>query len=151
MKEEEEESAKEKSRTVEKISEITAAADGCRETSDRHVLEDAEREAGGEETRRGSALQSVKRALQQEGTTIVTQAEILRELRGEEEEEYDDDDEEEHQHHGRGMHCGATKLSVEQLLELEAKVVDFGNACWTHKQFTSDIQTRQYRCPEVRS
>ena len=31
-----------------------------------------------------------------------------------------------------------------------AKIVDFGNACWTHKQFTSDIQTRQYRCPEVR-
>jgi len=30
-----------------------------------------------------------------------------------------------------------------------AKIVDFGNACWTHKQFTSDIQTRQYRCPEV--
>lgn len=30
-----------------------------------------------------------------------------------------------------------------------AKVVDFGNACWTYKQFTSDIQTRQYRCPEV--
>eukprot|EP00242_Pyramimonas_sp_CCMP2087_P005649 CAMPEP_0198212268 /NCGR_PEP_ID=MMETSP1445-20131203/25620_1 /TAXON_ID=36898 /ORGANISM="Pyramimonas sp., Strain CCMP2087" /LENGTH=768 /DNA_ID=CAMNT_0043886677 /DNA_START=249 /DNA_END=2555 /DNA_ORIENTATION=- len=143
------ESAKEKSRTVEKISEITAAAGGGRETSDRRVLEDAESDAGGEETRRGSTLQSVKRALQQEGTTIVTQAEILRELRGEEEEEYDDDDEEEHQHHGRGMHCGATKLSVEQLLELEAKVVDFGNACWTHKQFTSDIQTRQYRCPEV--
>lgn len=27
--------------------------------------------------------------------------------------------------------------------------MDFGNACWTYKQFTSDIQTRQYRCPEV--
>eukprot|EP00190_Bangiopsis_sp_CCMP1999_P001086 CAMPEP_0198734988 /NCGR_PEP_ID=MMETSP1475-20131203/56470_1 /TAXON_ID= ORGANISM="Unidentified sp., Strain CCMP1999" /NCGR_SAMPLE_ID=MMETSP1475 /ASSEMBLY_ACC=CAM_ASM_001111 /LENGTH=462 /DNA_ID=CAMNT_0044498571 /DNA_START=5 /DNA_END=1393 /DNA_ORIENTATION=- len=29
------------------------------------------------------------------------------------------------------------------------KVVDFGNACWTDRQFTSDIQTRQYRSPEV--
>lgn len=29
------------------------------------------------------------------------------------------------------------------------KIVDLGNACWTYKQFTSDIQTRQYRCPEV--
>ena len=29
------------------------------------------------------------------------------------------------------------------------KIVDLGNACWTYKQFTADIQTRQYRCPEV--
>ncbi|KAI5001047.1 hypothetical protein ZWY2020_011006, partial [Hordeum vulgare] len=33
--------------------------------------------------------------------------------------------------------------------ELGCKLVDFGNACWTYKQFTSDIQTRKYRCPEV--
>jgi len=29
------------------------------------------------------------------------------------------------------------------------KIVDLGNACWTYKQFTADIQTRQYRSPEV--
>ena len=29
------------------------------------------------------------------------------------------------------------------------KIIDFGNACWTYHHFTSDIQTRQYRCPEV--
>lgn len=29
------------------------------------------------------------------------------------------------------------------------KIADFGNACWLDKQFTSDIQTRQYRAPEV--
>ncbi|KAK4535250.1 hypothetical protein CDCA_CDCA04G1275 [Cyanidium caldarium] len=29
------------------------------------------------------------------------------------------------------------------------KLVDFGNACWIHKHFTEDIQTRQYRSPEV--
>jgi serine/threonine-protein kinase SRPK3 len=29
------------------------------------------------------------------------------------------------------------------------KIVDLGNSCWTYKQFSSDIQTRQYRCPEV--
>jgi len=28
-------------------------------------------------------------------------------------------------------------------------VVDFGNACWERQQFTSDVQTRQYRAPEV--
>jgi serine/threonine protein kinase len=29
------------------------------------------------------------------------------------------------------------------------KIVDLGNACWTNKHFTEDIQTRQYRSPEV--
>ncbi|KAF6176857.1 hypothetical protein GIB67_026544 [Kingdonia uniflora] len=34
-------------------------------------------------------------------------------------------------------------------IELKCKVMDFGNACWVDKQFTDDIQTRQYRSPEV--
>ena len=29
------------------------------------------------------------------------------------------------------------------------KIADLGNACWTFKHFTNDIQTRQYRSPEV--
>jgi len=29
------------------------------------------------------------------------------------------------------------------------KLADLGNACWTHKHFTEDIQTRQYRSLEV--
>ncbi|PXF50095.1 Serine/threonine-protein kinase SRPK [Gracilariopsis chorda] len=29
------------------------------------------------------------------------------------------------------------------------KIVDFGNACWVDHHFTEDIQTRQYRAPEV--
>jgi serine/threonine-protein kinase SRPK3 len=29
------------------------------------------------------------------------------------------------------------------------KISDFGNSCWTFKQFTEDIQTREYRSPEV--
>jgi hypothetical protein len=36
--------------------------------------------------------------------------------------------------------------SVEDLVTAHAVVVDFGNACWTYKHFTDDIQTRQYRC-----
>lgn len=32
---------------------------------------------------------------------------------------------------------------------ITVKIADLGNACWTHKHFTSDIQTRQYRAPEV--
>jgi hypothetical protein len=31
----------------------------------------------------------------------------------------------------------------------EAVIVDLGNACWVDKHFSEDIQTRQYRCPEV--
>lgn len=37
----------------------------------------------------------------------------------------------------------------QRLLHTDCKIVDFGNACWTHKHFTDDIQTRQYRSPEV--
>lgn len=29
------------------------------------------------------------------------------------------------------------------------KIADLGNACWIHQHFTEDIQTRQYRSPEV--
>jgi serine/threonine-protein kinase SRPK3 len=31
----------------------------------------------------------------------------------------------------------------------KVKIADFGNACWIHEHFTNDIQTRQYRAPEV--
>lgn len=34
-------------------------------------------------------------------------------------------------------------------INLKCKIVDLGNACWSYNQFTSDIQTRQYRCPEA--
>jgi serine/threonine-protein kinase SRPK3 len=33
--------------------------------------------------------------------------------------------------------------------EIRVKIADLGNACWTDHQFSSDIQTRQYRAPEV--
>ena len=33
--------------------------------------------------------------------------------------------------------------------KVRVKIIDLGNACWVHKHFTSDIQTRQYRSPEV--
>lgn len=38
----------------------------------------------------------------------------------------------------------------ERLITMPCKIVDFGNACWVNKHFTDDIQTRQYRSPEVR-
>ena len=39
--------------------------------------------------------------------------------------------------------------TLEESPGLTFKVVDLGNACWRDRHFTSDIQTRQYRCPEV--
>ncbi|WOG95930.1 hypothetical protein DCAR_0415259 [Daucus carota subsp. sativus] len=51
------------------------------------------------------------------------------------------------QSHRRGSRSARRKLLSE--IDTRCKLVDFGNACWTYKQFTSDIQTRQYRCPEV--
>ncbi|ODA84217.1 hypothetical protein RJ55_02735 [Drechmeria coniospora] len=32
---------------------------------------------------------------------------------------------------------------------ISVKIADLGNACWTNHHFTNDIQTRQYRSPEV--
>ncbi|XP_072305490.1 SRSF protein kinase 3 [Eucyclogobius newberryi] len=33
--------------------------------------------------------------------------------------------------------------------KIQVKIADLGNACWVHKHFTEDIQTRQYRAVEV--
>ena len=32
---------------------------------------------------------------------------------------------------------------------VEVKIVDLGNGCWTYHHFTPEIQTRQYKSPEV--
>jgi hypothetical protein len=46
-----------------------------------------------------------------------------------------------------GSSCAADRLDDGR--PLRCKVVDLGNACWTDRHFSDDIQTRQYRCPEV--
>ncbi|KAL9225591.1 hypothetical protein vseg_001496 [Gypsophila vaccaria] len=43
----------------------------------------------------------------------------------------------------------STRQKLLKSVDGNCKLVDLGNACWTYKQFTADIQTRQYRCPEV--
>lgn len=52
---------------------------------------------------------------------------------------------------GRRASVGGFPISDRSLegIDLRCKVVDFGNACWADKQLTGDIQTRQYRAPEV--
>jgi serine/threonine-protein kinase SRPK3 len=32
---------------------------------------------------------------------------------------------------------------------LKLKICDLGNGCWSYHHFSSEIQTRQYRSPEV--
>ncbi|EAW72812.1 SRSF protein kinase 3 [Homo sapiens] len=49
---------------------------------------------------------------------------------------------------------GASNLLVNPLEpqnadKIKIKIADLGNACWVHKHFTEDIQTRQYRAVEV--
>jgi len=38
---------------------------------------------------------------------------------------------------------------ADALMKSRAVIVDLGNACWTYRHFSEDIQTRQYRAPEV--
>ena len=38
---------------------------------------------------------------------------------------------------------------IDMLMHCRSVVVDLGNACWTYRHFSEDIQTRQYRAPEV--
>ena len=45
-----------------------------------------------------------------------------------------------------------TESSVEDEIDcsiISVKIADLGNACWVGHHFTNDIQTRQYRSPEV--
>ena len=50
------------------------------------------------------------------------------------------------------LNATATPMGVQKQEEKVPelfKIADFGNACWITKHFTEDIQTRQYRSPEV--
>ncbi|KAJ5852645.1 uncharacterized protein N7529_012030 [Penicillium soppii] len=52
---------------------------------------------------------------------------------------------------GISLDKGSTK-SVEEEIDaniISVKIADLGNACWVGHHFTNDIQTRQYRSPEV--
>lgn len=56
-----------------------------------------------------------------------------------------------------GISLNKTTSSKEQSQEdiatamdtISVKIADLGNACWVGHHFTNDIQTRQYRSPEV--
>ncbi|XP_039884878.1 SRSF protein kinase 1b isoform X1 [Simochromis diagramma] len=76
-----------------------------------------------------------------EGDKVEEEMDTLKETKRENEEESSQD--------------GATGSMLVNPLDplnadkLQVKIADLGNACWVHKHFTDDIQTRQYRSLEV--
>ncbi|KAH8590684.1 kinase-like domain-containing protein [Bisporella sp. PMI_857] len=49
-----------------------------------------------------------------------------------------------------GISLDKDKKKTEEAYDtISVKIADLGNACWTSHHFTNDIQTRQYRSPEV--
>lgn len=47
------------------------------------------------------------------------------------------------------MEIISRKDPVTEYCPLKVKIADMGNACWFNHHFTDDIQTREYRAPEV--
>lgn len=39
--------------------------------------------------------------------------------------------------------------AIKEMKNFKVKIVDMGNACFTYKKYSSLIQTRHYRSPEV--
>lgn len=53
---------------------------------------------------------------------------------------------------GISLDKGSSSKSPEEEFDvniISVKIADLGNACWVGHHFTNDIQTRQYRSPEV--
>lgn len=52
---------------------------------------------------------------------------------------------------GISLDKNSSESSTSELLPdiISVKIADLGNACWVGHHFTNDIQTRQYRSPEV--
>lgn len=48
-----------------------------------------------------------------------------------------------------GANAGGDKKRKRKAPIINVKIADLGNACWVSHHFTNDIQTRQYRSPEV--
>jgi serine/threonine-protein kinase SRPK3 len=45
--------------------------------------------------------------------------------------------------------ASSRKRFSQDLRTIKVKIIDVGNACWVSEHFTNDLQTRQYRSPEV--
>lgn len=52
-------------------------------------------------------------------------------------------------HLRKSQHAVLQKRFSQDLQTIKVKIIDVGNACWVSEHFTNDLQTRQYRSPEV--
>lgn len=58
-------------------------------------------------------------------------------------------EEEGKQENGSEEQAAGTKRGPKISEDVQVKICDMGNGCWTYHHFTPEIQTRQYRSPEV--
>jgi len=52
-------------------------------------------------------------------------------------------------HLRKSQHAISQKRFSQDMQTIKVKIIDVGNACWVSEHFTNDLQTRQYRSPEV--
>jgi len=112
-----------------------------------HLNGDADADGGKELTKnqKKKAKKKAKKVAESNGDANVSKGGEVTKKSG----EGDDEEEEEKRKKAKGRKRRGPPPSTEDLENIQSVIVDLGNACWTYKQFTQDIQTRQYRCPEV--
>uniref|UniRef100_A0A8C4X255 non-specific serine/threonine protein kinase n=1 Tax=Eptatretus burgeri TaxID=7764 RepID=A0A8C4X255_EPTBU len=81
-----------------------------------------------------------------EGSTLVDQGEFRPVTRG---RTFSEGSSTESQHTCNAADLLVNPLDPRNADKIKVKIADLGNACWVHKHFTEDIQTRQYRALEV--
>lgn len=54
-----------------------------------------------------------------------------------------------HDNTANSRHDADESMIINEDELISVKIADLGNACWVHHHFTDEIQTRQYRSPEV--
>ncbi|KAF2976098.1 hypothetical protein EK904_014669 [Melospiza melodia maxima] len=95
----------------------------------------------------GSPVPSQEQALNEQGINNFHQEGIRTEIPSEDENETNSPTE------NKGKSAAGNfllnPLEPKNADKLKVKIADLGNACWVHKHFTEDIQTRQYRSLEV--
>jgi len=97
--------------------------------------------------------QNIK-SLTQSGMALLQQMERRKRKANNESDEENNDESSAPEESGGDPHKGVpwTASQLREVYKGDAhmvKIVDLGNACWTFEHFTDDVQTRQYRAPEV--
>lgn len=123
-----------KKRLKKKLSKANAKADGDKESNDAATEDTASQVDEAATAKEGAAEEEPKEApaAAAAANKEAPAAEAAKKEEPPEEEEMPDD---------------VAQAEIERRGNIV--LADFGNGCWTYKQFTDDIQTRQYRAPEV--